>query len=765
MNTRPKILQQYYTRAREGIFRSNEGLDTVAKSPRLENQFIKKTLHPFCVYTAPRELTERGESDRTQFPDSLTVFPAESGELVIGRGIFAGADFTGQRDTIFVHHYVIPLELREKFLQCPEKILWINSFKSYYDNADGKELPEYDDLDYEKGSHDRDPLRILNDLEIDNTLFMQLLFAIMASISSHKKVYIALNQDISESSRHARRLLGVIYRCLPYEMRRGFGFTTFIHEPQGKKYMNVMFVEKGSIRGNDRFIEKDFVFDFPHKRFSNIDTHIQPSNYLEFVWNNLQHFDELEAFYHFAEEALQEIDAKLGLAISTYDQLVSLFWIERGRWNAYEADKEGIMNSVIRYLKVKEPENKTRLLRLFDRILSRESDFIGKGESLLGLEYVHNLLEYYRIMGKASEVLHRIGNIFIQSLTNARKRMNQDDMFHAIQSIQKEPELFQMLVGRMLKEYPDGIIDYVNLQFGKLKSIQGLKDELEFWTVNYPDLFNCTFFKDQCLYKMNQLLGRGREQITNGREMVAFIQQKSESERGARDIYVDLGSEIRRWMLTELTLNDLTLEDLEKLDDLIHRSFGSLPGSLGRNEQDKLKVLQTVWNLLKEQQRDPSDLFGHLNHHVIEDVRNFTRKLLKDKLTRHTYEPIALTFYTGYDFQGMVFDYSAMLRFVSAETKGTDTIYDFMNWTASKSWFLERGQLKGSYIRAIYGYFNKLDRGALRNRKVWKKAKQTDSLSLRKMYKNIKLEQSNFIVKFLVRYARKFFRRHGRAYL
>lgn len=758
MNTHPKILQQYYTRAREGIFRSNEGLDTVAKSPRLNNNFIKKTLHPFCVYTAPRELTERGESDIAQFPDSLTVFLVESGELVIGRSIFAGADFTGQRDTIFVHNYVIPLELREKFFQSPEKILWIKSFESYYDNASGKELPEYDDLDYETGSHHMDPFRVLNDLEINARIFKQLLFAIMASISSNKKVYIALNRDITESSWHARRLLGIMFHCLPHEMRRRFGFTTFNNEPQGRKYINVMFVEKGSIRSNDRFIEKDFIFDFPKKRFPNVDTLDQQPNYLDFVWNNLQNSDEFRAFYHFAEEALQEIDTKHSIAISTYDQLISLYWIEQGKWNVYEANKEGIVKGIIRYLEVKEPENKPRLLRLFKRILSRESDFIGKGANILRLEYVHNLLDYYRIMGKESDVLNPISNILIKSLTNARKHMIQDDyVLNALQSIQKVPELFQMLVKRMLREYQDDIIDYVNMRFRKINSFQGFKDEIEFWIVNFPDVLNYTFFKNECLNKTNQLLGRGQEQIRNGQEMFTFIQQKSESDQESENIYTDLENKICQWVLTELTLNDLNFEDLENLDYLINQSSISLYSSLERNEQDKLKVLQTVWNLLKEQQRDPSDLFGHLNRNVIEAVQNLTRKLLKDNVTRQTYEPIALAFYIGYGFEGIVFDYNAMLRFVSVETKGMDTIYDFMNWSAAKSWFLDRGQIKGNYIRAIYGYFNKLNQGALRNRKVWKKVKQTDNSSLKRIYKNIKLEQSNFIVKFLVRYARNIF--------
>lgn len=47
------ITQQMYTRERRGVYRATEGFDTVAKSESLDNNFVKKILHPFCLYDAP----------------------------------------------------------------------------------------------------------------------------------------------------------------------------------------------------------------------------------------------------------------------------------------------------------------------------------------------------------------------------------------------------------------------------------------------------------------------------------------------------------------------------------------------------------------------------------------------------------------------------------------------------------------------------------------------------------------------------------------
>ena len=108
------IEQQMYTRERRGIFRTNEGYDTVAVSKGLDPNMVKKVLHPFCTYDAPAELTASGEKDGSQYPESIHLYHTEQGASVLGRSIYQAQDFTGLRSAFFTHHYVIPAERSEE---------------------------------------------------------------------------------------------------------------------------------------------------------------------------------------------------------------------------------------------------------------------------------------------------------------------------------------------------------------------------------------------------------------------------------------------------------------------------------------------------------------------------------------------------------------------------------------------------------------------------------------------------------------------------
>lgn len=65
------IEQQYYTRERGGLFSPTDGYDTVAKSPQLKLDYIKKNLHPLCSYDIPIELQRTGEQEESKYPPSM----------------------------------------------------------------------------------------------------------------------------------------------------------------------------------------------------------------------------------------------------------------------------------------------------------------------------------------------------------------------------------------------------------------------------------------------------------------------------------------------------------------------------------------------------------------------------------------------------------------------------------------------------------------------------------------------------------------------
>lgn len=373
---RAKIQQQVYTRGREGIFRASEGLDTVAASPGLDRAFIQKTLHPFCLYHAPQQLRESGEQDVSRYPASLTVFTADSGELVIGRGVFAGADFTGQRDTILVHQYVLPPERAEQAYRNPDAILRIRRFESRYREG-VKTLPELDELGHDATTPEEE-IQALETLGIGELRFKQLLRAVAVAVTGNKKVFVALEADIAESSRYAAILTGVLYRCLPLSARRKFGFTTYHREPQGKKYIHLTFVEPGSMRQGDPTVDKAFVFDFPNDRFGNVGLVESGALYLDFVWRQLNRREVLEDFHAFAEEALRADGAEQPPTLDEYDRLCQLYAAEQGEQEPYAAGKEQAMVALVDFLG-REAGGKPRVEALFWKLLDGETALASEG--------------------------------------------------------------------------------------------------------------------------------------------------------------------------------------------------------------------------------------------------------------------------------------------------------------------------------------------------------------------------------------------------
>ena len=263
------ITQQMYTRERRGIFRSTEGFDTVAKSEGLDGGFIKKLLHPFCLYDAPAELTARGEKDESAYPAALHLFHTENGETVIGNSRFQAADFTGQRRAFFAHNFVVPASRSDEIVEHYGD--WLHAdFAQSYTGELGGELPELSSIPV-AGRSKADSAAVLRSLNIGEGLFKALRQAVMTSVAGKKKIYIALDVPIGELSRRAAELTEVIFSALPYEFRRRLGVITYANEPKSRKYIHLPFVEKGSLRPGDRSVEKDFTFDLVSGRSANAD--------------------------------------------------------------------------------------------------------------------------------------------------------------------------------------------------------------------------------------------------------------------------------------------------------------------------------------------------------------------------------------------------------------------------------------------------------------------------------------------------------------
>ncbi|WP_235439747.1 GAP1-N2 domain-containing protein [Paenibacillus sp. DMB20] len=426
-NRSSRIQQQIYTRERSGIFRPNEGFDTIAKSTGLDTGFIKKVLHPFCVYDAPTELVSQGEKDETRYPQALHLFHAETGQLVLGRSIYQAADFTGLRSAFFTHNYVIPAD-RAAAVKDYGRLLR-TPFASSHDIELGMELPELEQLPAAAEVHPpASPTDLLASLGIDEKMFKQLLFAVMSSIVTRRKVFVALDVEVEALTECAIQLASVLYDSLPYAYRRALGLLTYSKEPQSRKGVHLTFVERGSLRPNDRQIDKDYAFDLASGRVTNVDIDLSKQPYLHFAWSNLSLPERAEAFYGFAEELLQDMDSQRHTALVSSHELAVLYQIERGDASLYIQNRNIVLRSMLGYL---EPAGaakaKPRLLKLFRDCFDGEYERVQQGQAP-DPDIVKCFIEYESIVGETAGWGSDLLGFLIRSLYEASKEKNRERM-------------------------------------------------------------------------------------------------------------------------------------------------------------------------------------------------------------------------------------------------------------------------------------------------------------------------------------------------
>lgn len=259
------IQQQYYTRYKKGLYSNNPGFDTVAKSRNLEDEFIKSVLHPLCIYEAPSELI--GEEDISKYPKALYCVNCNK-KMIIGQAVFCGKDYSGNRNTYFVHNYIIPEDEKCSYIEDPNKIIYMDNFKINWDFDFEKNIEEVKETGYSK----EDKLNISYDelkkeLKIRDERFKQIILACKKSVESNRKVYIIIDVQVSLVDKYARELLKYIYSELTGDVREKFGFITYTKSPISVENINLMFLNKGSIKKLTTEIKAGFLFDFAEDNF------------------------------------------------------------------------------------------------------------------------------------------------------------------------------------------------------------------------------------------------------------------------------------------------------------------------------------------------------------------------------------------------------------------------------------------------------------------------------------------------------------------
>lgn len=741
--SRQPILQQYYTRGRQGIFRSNEGYDTIAKSTGLDNTFIKKTLHPFCVYDAPRFLQERGETDLSLYPEAFVSFRAETGELVVGRSVFVGADFTGQRNTFFSHNYVIPAQRRDDFIKEPAKIFGLKAFAYEHTNTAGKELPMLADLPFQARAA-KDQRQWLRHIGIDERIFKQLLYAVMMSLSSKRKVYISLDGEVGAAAADARLLLELLYGCLPYEMRRHFGFLTYSNEPQSKKHIHVMFVEKGSIRPGTGITEKDYVFDLAQQRILQVDWQEGAHSYLDFAWEYLNEPRVLASFHDFCEEVLAGADTTLTLRMATYYELCALYLIEKGRLAVYEQNRAGIWQVLQHFLSQDHLESKSRLLQLRQALFREENEALSTKKLPLG-ETVSQMLKAYHAIPKerpSTELITYMMNVLLKGKA-ARQSGYVAEVY---QHLSGYHELFGFLMRSIFgyKEVVKPLFeDYLAERLASFSQISDVLQEIEFWMETAPPALRNQFFMSAVREKVISLFARERQKLQAALAIHDFFERQDQMS-GFADELLD---ELDKSLLKQIALDSLSWDDFGKIMTLLEEKPQTFSGELDLESRQKLAHISQMAILAGNREVPlPEPFFRQWDEKEMAVQQKLIVNLLLRPLESDSFSLVALVFYRA-DLQGQdSFAYNDLLRFVW-DNGGEEVVYSFIQWSMTQRMFFTGKYISPGYRQALKGLLLE-NKGRRLREKEWKKRWfSVRNADFRKLAEEVRSETSSPLVK------------------
>ncbi|MHB8061423.1 MAG: GAP1-N2 domain-containing protein [Ruminiclostridium sp.] len=741
------ILQQYYTREKRGIFRTTEGYDSIAKSKELKGNFIKKNLHNFCFYDEPRELAEAQEKNIDMYPKSLACFHIESGEMIIGQSVFVPIDFTGLRSTFFTHNYIISQEKSEDFVRNFRKILCAINFAESYDIEKGTEIPEIDDIPYEDSneymSNSED---IFIKLGINQEIFKKLLYAVFSSITGKKKVYISLNVDADKISKSAKELLKYTLYCLPYELRRNLGFITYIKEPESKKYINVLFVEKGSIKVGDSRVEKDYVFDFSQNRQLNLDIDVSNLPYLDFAWKNINSVN-LQNFNNFVEN----LNPERKLDLDTYNELCTLWQILYVDFDFYKvANREAVLKSILYYMNTQNLELKEMLNELFLELFMVEKKDNGNNSAYFPRSgIIEAFIKYCDVSVEfVDDFISYITEIIFKGKNNGKDEY----ISELFKQINKYQVLFNKLVQRILTKsqfIKDVFREYLDGRFKKIVKFRDLLTEISFWGKNCPEVVKDDYFQKQTKKDLLRLLDNEKNFIFCCKQvhddLDRFLSQCPE--RNELEIYKryvnELINAVDLLVLENIDFEGITQEELERLDLKSEKVINN----------EKFEAIMWLKRLLHENGDFMPEQFKGLlvkmDINYANVVKQLIRKFFEKNIISSNYDKIILGFRRipsredTWKTDDGSYEFSAMLIYI--EKKDKKEVYKFLSWAYKNKIFEHYAQI---FNKAVYDYLNNCDKELF---KIIKKSLNKADKGLGKVLKKVEYQNASSFKKFLIK--------------
>jgi hypothetical protein len=712
-----------YTRERQGIFRAAEGFDTIAKSQGLENNWIKKVLHPLCMYDAPAELASRGEKNEKAYPDAVHLVRTENGDVVLGRSIYKAADFTGLRSAFFTHNFVIPAGHGEGTADYKQ---WLNTtFADSYDIEQGMELPELGTLPADKIYPSVAPASVLSELDIDEQIFRRLLYAVMMSLSGRKKVYVSLNVPAGETSAAAHKLLFVLYGYMPYGFRKKLGFLTFAAEPASRKGIHLTFVPQGGLRPGDRNIEKEFVFDLPQGRILNADAEEAERPFLEFMGEHVKSGESPEAFFKFADQMLGGMEFGRGLSLQSYDELSIFYRMERGENEWYQRNKASVLQGLNEYLT--SPEAMRRRMRLNDLFLAafdREFDAVRQGGQP-DPEVVKCFKDYYN--ADSAYIGNKLIEYLIRSLNNLHSAKRTDMAARICQIIDSSPALIAAFLQKVLSTSALTnalFLPYAQEKLARAADVQDMLDLFRDWGRVQPELLNRPEFQklaETAVTDRLRSMPQRHEATVHFQQSVLNMMHErmgTPAEEALLDRLYEAGE---RFLLTEVKLQEITPAQLKQLGFCSRPDLGPWVAQLPVRLQSLAVEFVAAYDWFTTEKPEPS-LLMELSEQEREHVRGWAMRWLPEELQNGNYARLLPAYCELSEKGSRVLNYGVMLKDVRSWAGDVDLVCRFIRWSEQHAEFGNpRTGFHPDYQKSVMAFFKEDGKEGLHKKSLWRR--------------------------------------------
>ena len=686
------IEQQYYTRERGGLFTQTDGYDTVAKSPMLKLEYIKKNLHPICSYDIPSELHKIGEADEKKYPPNFMIIPGGTGELIVGQAVYKSKDFTGLRSTFFMHNFVLSETEKRRYIKEPEKLFGITGFSTSYNAEDGRELSTLAAIPYEANNRyflDRD--RLFAKLGITNEIFHKLMYATFSAAYSKKKIFIVLDVAIEELGELSKALLYHLYSVMPWDITEGLGISTYANKAEAKKNIQITFLDKNTLRNDGK--SKDFIFDFPNKKFLNIEGDIEGERYIKLAEFYAKTRNAWEKINYWANVLGKTLKDKSEWNISFYSRVLTLFELHLYYKSGQSFDlsdgklRKGLLKQILTYLKSDIADDvKKDLFDIMDYVIDLIKEEMNQGKLPEEEELKMILAFKLGYCTNREQEVHCI-QILLQLLTLSSREKNYSYVFmvlekaHAytkayvslFEEIMQSDELRKQVAYYLISESFKGVqsLDELMQQMAKFEEIEAVLLRDRYYPQVVYDAF-CTCMK-------------------NVKAFIVFLDKLQRwTKRHNEKIYDNILEEGERYFLEEMSLSEI-----ENEHTLCNLKFSK---SYNLENYEVITYYQKLKTDLSYMSPKKIQVIGK----VQELIKKFNRKQVKK-------EDFYMLVYAFLERNPKTYDYRLNLKKVLTYLSQIDfkMLLQFIVWAKGQEMYIEKEKFDKEIVQFFVSYKQK----------------------------------------------------------